>query len=294
MANVQAWFKKLLIPYYLLNKRANDGYQFLPKPATLGKKFHFLNIGYWSYQADYDKATTELALKLANLAQLASGDIVLSVGCGFGEEVILWSAQYQPAYLVGLNLCLTQLPAGTRENNNYAFIQANAISLPFVAHTFTKILALESAFHFDSRAVFFQQAFTCLKPAGQLCLADIIIKSQSYNLLQKGILRLACKIAKIPVANQHDRQTYLTQLAQAGFEIISYQDVSKKVLNGFLIFMNKAYQKNQFHYSSFFKFLVIFKFILKWVFPRELPISYVLIKAQKPVKVYSASLTDKA
>jgi ubiquinone/menaquinone biosynthesis C-methylase UbiE len=64
----------------------------------------------------------------------------------------------------------------------FEFGSATNISSIYGENAFTKIIALESAFHFDTRELFFQESYKSLKPNGILCTADLAI-------LREGIFK---------------------------------------------------------------------------------------------------------
>ncbi|MGE3319105.1 MAG: class I SAM-dependent methyltransferase [Candidatus Berkiella sp.] len=263
-------------PYYLFANGSRHLYQLLEKEQLFGTHYRFMNLGYWSGQMSYDEASVNLAMQLGHFADLKKDQVILSVGCGFGDDVHIWHNHFQLGQSIGINSFAPQLKEAQQryQNDGIQFCQANATILPFQSNSINSILALESALHFENREDFFKEANRVLKPNGVIALADVILSHEKLNWTQKCLLKLATRVAKVPVANQHTLAAYQQKLQAAGFYSIEVKDVSKKVLKGFMLYLAHKLKDKQIK-TPFALTILLF------AFRRKMPVSYIMIKALK-------------
>lgn len=218
---------------------------------VLSDKSKFINLGYWKNADSMDDAARDMAHLLGEHAEIAASDTILDVGFGFGDQDLYWMKTFKPKSICGLNITRDQVNEArelVRKNKLEDKIDlrfGSATDIPFEAKSFDKVIALECAFHFDSRDDFFHQAFRVLKNGGRLSMADIIPISTNNGQWKPGLLawilepiRLAAW--KIPRCNYYDGvDEYRSRLEKAGFtnvQITSIKDdvfvpLRKKVLS---------------------------------------------------------------
>lgn len=247
MKRQHSWRESLgLLSLMLLpaRNRSRHVYELLGEHNNLGEHSRYINLGYWKEAATYDQATQALASLVGEQAELRATDTLLDVGCGFGEQDLLWMNSWHPRQITAVNLTPGQVAIARKRNAHpqIDYLVASATRLPFASDSFSRIIALESAFHFDTRLDFFKQAARVLQPAGKIVLADTIPRQTPHSLKQKCKAWATSGLWQVPLANYYDQATYCQHLTEAGFEKIEILDISEHVWRPF-----KAYAQQRVH-----------------------------------------------
>ncbi|KAF5377499.1 hypothetical protein D9615_005348 [Tricholomella constricta] len=194
-------------------------------------------------------------------AQLDKGVSMIDVGHGTGESVMLLLSEPsmpRPSSITGI----TSLPAHHRRTQERVdrLLSSQTDPLPDVwlhlgdavcqseratpdhplapsaKTTFDRILALDCAYHFDTRRTFLQQSLRKLAPGGRIALADIcfdpdIVLRSRKAWLMSSLLRL------MPKENMVSSEGYKTQMVDMGYVDVQVEDITKDVFPGFVRFL---------------------------------------------------------
>jgi ubiquinone/menaquinone biosynthesis C-methylase UbiE len=146
-----------------------------------------LHLGFWERPpAHVDEASVRTAQdamtrRLLEVARVQPGEQVVDVGCGIGGTLLDLAERVPNLELVGVNRCQRQLAVARRlalEQGHappaLTFVFGDAGALPSSDASVDRVLALECAFHFDSRRAFLREAARVLRPGGRLAMTDFV------------------------------------------------------------------------------------------------------------------------
>ncbi len=131
------------------------------------------------------------------------------------------------------------------------------------------ILALDCAYHFDTRREFLRQSFQRLAPGGSVALADLCFSNPPRAALKfflSGVLHV------MPRSNVVTKEQYVQQMNEIGYENIGVEDITPFVFPGF-----RAFLKQRGILGS------LFAGIMGWLQGRGL--CFVVIEGRKPLLV---------
>lgn len=155
-----------------------------------GRVGRFVHLGAWddpptsatmAEPGAFERAQARLNDRLLALADLADGQCVADVGCGFGGTLEAVDARHRDMALVGINIDGRQLAIcrslRARRDNTLRWMRADACALPLADASVERVLCFEAMFHFGSRRRFFMEAARVLVPGGVLVASDILLRA---------------------------------------------------------------------------------------------------------------------
>lgn len=200
------------------------------------------NFGDWQTAQTYPAACTALADQLGTRLALSARSRVMDVGFGCGDQLLHWVRHYGVRQLAGLNLSSSQtdfarqrLADAGHPNIAAALMVGSARDLVPRATAGGQarpdtVIALDCAYHFESRTRFLTDAANVLAPGGQLGVTDLVLARDTRPWRHAAALMFMTRSARIPRANLVTADTYRAQWRQAGFAEPAFVDISEQVM----------------------------------------------------------------
>ncbi|GAA2793229.1 SAM-dependent methyltransferase [Crossiella cryophila] len=190
----------------------------------------FRNLGYWANSpSTLDEACAALVDLVGERAGLVPGQRVLDAGFGFADQDLQWAARFQPQQIVGIDIIPDHLLLARRRiaaaglTETIELRLASATAIPFPDGHFDRVVAVESAMHFRTRADFFREARRVLRPDGALVVAEPIAPAPQSQSRISGWLEQT--FGGVPPANRCDRAGYTEALTVAGFVEVRVESI---------------------------------------------------------------------
>ena len=210
----------------------DDVIDFMNERYVDNSKPLWLNLGYWKVARTYPDACVAMVELLGTRAGLQPGDRVLDVGVGFAEQDFVLLDRFKVSHITGIDITPVHVDKGRERvakrglEKQIDIRLGSATAMEFPDASFEKVLALECAFHFDTRDQFMREAFRVLKPGGTIALADMLPNPDTKSTLTTVFGR---RYGHIPKANYYDREEYPRRLAAAGFGDVRVESIREDV-----------------------------------------------------------------
>ncbi|BFZ64684.1 hypothetical protein YB2330_005836 [Saitoella coloradoensis] len=278
------------------------------------------NMGYWSSATTFTTANLDLLSLLANTADLSAPgapgrrDTVLDLGTGCGTQ----SIHLLKSYAFESYTSITSHPAQNRVAKRqlakrYAngttgcgtrirVVLGDAANPPpeILSKSYTKILALDCAYHFPGpRRRFFERMHGLLDQdhGGTFALTDIILgDTTSISLLNKLKMRALCVLVLgVPWVNMIPLHEYKAALVGAGFAVedIEILDITDDVFAPFAAWITST-SAAAVDSQRGWRMYKIFARVLRW-WAENGVVRFIVVRARKAgAPRLDSAITEKA
>ena len=200
----------------------------------------FLNFGLWEDGiGDYVAAAERLVRRLGTMLRLARGSRLLDVACGMGSQDVYLRRTFDGVEIDAMDVTWQHVARAAERARDEGMADGlrlhhgSATRLPFATATFTHVMSIEGAQHFNTRRAFFREALRVLVPGGTMCLADYTVKRPPRTALERVLLAAAARVWRVPAANLWTIEQYRSELFEAGFDNVSLDEVGAQTFPGY-------------------------------------------------------------
>lgn len=167
-----------------------------------------------------------------------AGDALVDIGCGYGATSQRF-AERLGVSVTGLTLSLAQHQAAAARPGALTFHLRDWLDNRLPDAAFDRAYAIESSEHMTDKPRFFAEAHRVLKPGSRLVVCAWLAAPDPTPWQVRHLLEPICREGRLP--SMGSRAEYEAMARAAGFEVATYEDLSKQVartwtlcLKGFL------------------------------------------------------------
>jgi len=220
------------------NKKIRTYYHLLePLFHSMSDNNMFLNLGYDDLNENPIDSIIDTQKRMVDIVtdRFIKKGKWLDAGSGTGAPACYLAGKYNEINIEGINIVKPQIEKAIhlakKKNfkNRVKFNYGDAQEIPFEDNYFENIYAIESAFHFEEKTKFANEAKRVLKLNGKISIADIIIRDEYLKFSDW----YKVSIAKHGLATKefYNKKKWTSILKQSGFKDINVVDITQNVSN---------------------------------------------------------------
>jgi SAM-dependent methyltransferase len=201
------------------------------------------SLGLWTENDDYFGACTALATAVGEAAGLQRGERVLSVACGDGAELGLWSGPFGASEVVGVEADAARAARADQTARAMSGVTVRVgsgtalTSLGLRPASFDRVLCVDAAYHLTPRANFLRDALALVRPGGTVAFTDLVFDPGGrWREVALGAAARLCGLGSDAVS---DGPAQLRRLQEVGFTAPTLQRLDDVVLGGFVRFVER-------------------------------------------------------
>jgi tocopherol O-methyltransferase len=183
--------------------------------------------GYWATgRENAADAVEALIALLADRLDLAPGQQICDIGCGYGATAQYLAGHYGVA-VTGLTVSRAQARQAQSSVSGVSIHHMDWLANDLAANRFDRSYAIESSEHMPDKQRFFDEAFRTLKPGGLLAVCAWLSCDHPRPWEIRHLLEPICREGRLP--SMGDEADYRNLAQQSGFDLVSVEDLSDRV-----------------------------------------------------------------
>lgn len=183
--------------------------------------------GYWRTGRETPEQATEALIALvAERLDLAPGQQLVDIGCGYGGSAA-WLAAHHEVAVTGFTLSEAQWAIAAARPGPLVFHCRDWLENGLPDAGFDRAFAIESSEHMPDKARFLAEAARVLKPGGRLVVCAWLARTGAGRLAVRHLLEPICREGRLP--GMGTREEYETLAADAGLDLLSYDEIGPQV-----------------------------------------------------------------
>ena len=186
--------------------------------------------GYWRTGRETPaEAADALVGLVAERLELAPGQAVLDIGCGYGATARLL-AERHGVTVTGVTVSAAQAAVAAGRvpaEGGVTIRRLDWLANDLPDRSFDRAYAIESSEHMPDKARFFSEAFRTLRPGGRLVVAAWLARAAPSAREVRWLLEPICREGRLP--GMGDEDDYRRLAEAAGFTVERGEDLSRAV-----------------------------------------------------------------
>jgi len=186
--------------------------------------------GYWLTGRETAEAAVEaLVDRVAASLKLQVGQRICDIGCGYGASAN-YMAENNGVAVTGLTISPAQAAIArgfTTTRGSFTCHCRDWLHNALPDQAFDGAYAIESTEHMVDKAAFFREASRTVRGGGRLVVCAWLADARASPVAIRHLLQPICREGRLP--GMGTREEYEQMAGDAGFALVSYEDLSRNV-----------------------------------------------------------------